>query len=256
MKPPLMVAYGGGVNSSAMLVEMSRRGHRPDAILFADTGGERPETYAAVRKVSDWCVAHGFPAIETVSYVSKKRGDETLEGICLRTKSLPSIAFGFKSCSEKYKIRPQDRWLRNWPAAAQAWSEGLKVIKAIGYDAGEVRRAKTRTESKFAFWYPLVEWGIYREDCVEICKSEGLPTAKSSCFFCPSMRKHEVLDLAKTHPDLLKRALDMEANAHLTSVKGLGRSYAWSDLVKNANAQCDLFSYGGEPETPCGCYDG
>jgi predicted DNA-binding WGR domain protein len=42
---PLVVAYGLGVNSTAMLVEFARRGIRPDLILFADTGGEKPETY-------------------------------------------------------------------------------------------------------------------------------------------------------------------------------------------------------------------
>lgn len=44
----LFGAFGGGVNSTAMLVEMHKRGIRPDLILFADTGGERPETYETV----------------------------------------------------------------------------------------------------------------------------------------------------------------------------------------------------------------
>ena len=42
---PLVVAYGLGVDSTAMLVEFAHRGIRPDLILFADTGGEKPETY-------------------------------------------------------------------------------------------------------------------------------------------------------------------------------------------------------------------
>ncbi len=37
---PLVVAYGLGVNSTAMLVEFV-----PHLILFTDTGGEKPETY-------------------------------------------------------------------------------------------------------------------------------------------------------------------------------------------------------------------
>ena len=41
---PLVVAYGLGVNSTAMLGEFANRGVRPDLILFADTGGEKPET--------------------------------------------------------------------------------------------------------------------------------------------------------------------------------------------------------------------
>jgi 3'-phosphoadenosine 5'-phosphosulfate sulfotransferase (PAPS reductase)/FAD synthetase len=43
---PLIVAYGLGVDRTAMLIEFARRSIRPDLILFADTGGEKPETYA------------------------------------------------------------------------------------------------------------------------------------------------------------------------------------------------------------------
>jgi len=42
---PIMVSYGAGTNSTAMLVEMVRRGEHVDVITFADTGGERQETY-------------------------------------------------------------------------------------------------------------------------------------------------------------------------------------------------------------------
>ena len=42
---PLVVSFGGGVDSTAMLIEMKNRGIRPDVILFADTGAERPGTY-------------------------------------------------------------------------------------------------------------------------------------------------------------------------------------------------------------------
>ncbi len=41
---PLVVAYGLGVDSTAMLVEFARLRIRPELILFADTGGDKPET--------------------------------------------------------------------------------------------------------------------------------------------------------------------------------------------------------------------
>ena len=40
-----IVAYGGGVNSTSMLVGLHERGIPVDLILFADTGGELPSTY-------------------------------------------------------------------------------------------------------------------------------------------------------------------------------------------------------------------
>lgn len=42
---PLIVNWGGGVNSTAMLVGMLERDIRPDRIIFADTWAEKPETY-------------------------------------------------------------------------------------------------------------------------------------------------------------------------------------------------------------------
>ena len=39
-----VLADGGGVNSSALLVGLHQRGIPVDLILFADTGGELPST--------------------------------------------------------------------------------------------------------------------------------------------------------------------------------------------------------------------
>lgn len=249
MQAPLIIAYGGGVNSTAMLVEMSRRGIKPDLILFADTGGERPETYDAITHVDRWCVKNGFPHI---SYCKHHGGleinDRSLEEECLRLKRLPSIAYGFKSCSDKWKRRPFEAHLKLLQIE--------KYTKAVGFDAGESRRVKTFDDAKYINWFPLIEWGFYREDCVEICKSEGLPTAKSSCFYCPSMKKREIFELAKTHPDLAARAIAMEDNAELTSVKGLGRDFSWKWLIKNEQDQRKLFDFDTATEIPCGCYDG
>jgi hypothetical protein len=43
-KSPLVVAYGLGVDSTAMLIESAIRDIRQDLILVAYTSGEKPET--------------------------------------------------------------------------------------------------------------------------------------------------------------------------------------------------------------------
>lgn len=55
---PLVVSYGMGVDSTALLVGLAARGIRPDAILFADTGAERPETYAYLAPFNRWLEEH------------------------------------------------------------------------------------------------------------------------------------------------------------------------------------------------------
>lgn len=252
----LIVAYGGGVNSSAFLIEFARRGIVPMLILFSDTGGERPATYAFIQEFSAWLQKHGLPEIITV----KKGGmQETLEENCLRKEMLPSIAYGFKSCSEKYKIRAQEKFVRHYESAKAILKAGGKLVKVIGYDAGEPRRAKDYQHKEYDYWYPLIEWGWDRAKCEQVVRDAGFKAAKSSCFFCPSMTKKEILQLRQEYPDLLDRALEMEALAkpNLDTVQGLGRRFNWGEFLQAVDSGdpkamkwlCDV-------ETPCGCYDG
>lgn len=248
---PLVVSYGVGVDSTALLVAMYRRGIRPDAILFADTGdgnAEKPETYAYLPIIGAWLAQVGFPPITTVRYQPTRAPYSTLEGKCLANETLPSLAFGKHSCSIVFKIEPQHKYLKTWKPAIDAWAAGFKVIKAIGYDNGEQdcrRRAKAdRAVAKkaaaghsdarrYEYWYALQEWGIDRIQCLELIESAGLPVPmKSACWFCPASKKSEIIWLRDTHRRLFDRAVAMEKGARdgrhgLDTVKGLGRNFAW-----------------------------
>ncbi len=232
---PLIVNYGGGVDSTAMLVELVRRGIRPGAILFADVGSEKPETYEYVEMFSRWLADREFPTVTTVrrnkSRPSKTGpGYTTIEGNCLQNRTLPSLAFGRKSCSLKWKAEPMDKWHKSWQPAIDKWASGGKPTKCLGYDNGpaDSRRAIGRTEDDlFLYRYPLREWGWTREDCVEQIVQVGLPVpVKSACFFCPASKQWELLWLAAEHPDLFARAIAIEDKAQptLDTVEGLWRS--------------------------------
>jgi hypothetical protein len=144
----LVVAYGMGVDSTAMLIGLAERGIRPAAILFADTGGEKPATYAFRPVFDAWLAAHNMPPITVVKNVVKDFKHyppyHTLEENCLTNGTLPSVAFGFQmhSCSLKWKAAPQHKWLKAFPPAVAAWGRGEKVVRAIGFDAspGDKRR--------------------------------------------------------------------------------------------------------------------
>jgi len=247
---PLVVAYGLGVNSTAMLVEFANRDIRPNLILFADTGGEKPETYQYLQVIRPFLKRAGFPDVIVVRYRPKWAVYNNLEEQCLHTRTLPSLAYGGKSCSIKHKRTPQDRFVQNWPPARKCWQKGQKVIKAIGYDAGpsDSRRFRYEEDEQYRYSYPLVEWGYDREHCQKIITRAGLPVPmKSACFFCPASKKQEILWLQEHHPDLLQRALHIEQNAQdsLVSVKGLGRSFAWTSYLSQVNdlpLYCDCHS--------------
>lgn len=251
-----IVSYGGGTNSTAMLIECAKRGIPIDLITFADTGGERPHTYAYIDMFGEWCVEHGLPEITIVKKVRHDGNVLTLEQNCLEQNMLPSLAYGFKSCSQKYKIQPQDKFCNNWQPAKAEWSAGRKVVKFIGYDADEDHRTNTiHEDKKYEFRYPLVEWDMGRDECVQVIEDAGLCLpGKSACFFCPSSKPAEIRQLAANYPELADRALAMEANAELSTVKGLGRRFSWSNVL----SQQEMFDegYASAPEMTCGCYDG
>lgn len=235
----VVASFGGGVNSTAMLIGMVERKEKCDLILFADTGGEKPHTYDHIREFSKWLKFVGMPAITTVS-----RETETLESDCLKRHALPGIAYGFKSCSDHFKMRPQRDYLK---------ANGITpTATLIGFDADESHRAKDIPGNR----YPLIEWGWGRTQCIEAIQRSGQKVPdKSACFFCPSSKKQEIMELRRVYPELAARAVVMEKNAELTAVKGLGRNFAWGDLYEADDRQVKMFPE-SSIEQACMCYDG
>ena len=56
-----VVGYGGGTDSTAMLVGLWQRQVPVDLILFADPGGEQPHTYEYLEIMERWLLEHGMP---------------------------------------------------------------------------------------------------------------------------------------------------------------------------------------------------
>lgn len=246
-----VLSFGGGVNSTAALVELVRRSEPPDLVIFADTGGERPDTYAHVELMRSWCRERSIEWADVNAF--DRFG--TLEQRSLERKELPSLAYGFKGCSDKWKRQPMDRFLRSHKRALGVWDTGGLVERCIGIDAGESHRAVLTEDGRFKYRYPLVEWGMDREGCIAAIRAHGLEVpSKSSCFFCPAMKKREILELQRSNPELLERAIKIESNAVTTTVAGLGRSWSWGAFIKADKAQGRLFPE--TMDTPCMCEDG
>jgi hypothetical protein len=225
---PLVVCYGAGRDSTALLVGLWQRGIRPDLILFADVGAERQATYDYLPIMNQWLVSVGFPQITVVRYQPKDFKHwppyHTIEENILTNCALPSIAYGFHKCSAKWKIAPQLAFLKTWPPALACWAAGGRVRKAIGFDASphELKRAhgcstyaiQEEEAERFNLWFPLQEWGWDLAECIRQIVKAGLPIpAKSSCYFCTAMKPWEVDELARTEPDKLKRIVVLEARA-------------------------------------------
>ena len=150
---------------------------------------------------------------------------------------------------------------RHDPRCQAVWAGGGRGVKFIGYDAGEPeRRERVRerdmTDRKYQKEYPLMEWGWDRDRCIQAIQEAGLPLpGKSSCFFCPSMKRREIRTLYHQYPELLNRALAIEdrARPNLTTVKGLGRNWAWRDFLEHDEGQMALPQVFPEDNLPCSC---
>jgi hypothetical protein len=250
---PMIVSYGMGVDSTAVLVGLAQRGERPDAILFADTGSEKPETYAYLATINAWLETVGFPQVTVVKNPRLKSGDKSLYEACHRTQVLPALAYGMHQCSIVWKLDPQmwfvrgnrNQGIKPWQPAVDAWARGELVTFCIGYDNGDRDRKRCsqafgKTQEGFQNRYPLIEWGWDREECERQIAAAGLPVpVKSACFFCPASTKPEIDSLVAKHPNLVAMAIELETRAKekgLKSVKGLGRRWAWGDYVNNTAA--------------------
>jgi hypothetical protein len=232
----VVFSFGGGVDSTGMLFEFDRRGFMPDILIFADTGGERPDIYAHIKKLNKWLFDKWGKEIIIV------RQKETLYDECIRRETLPALALGFHTCSQKHKIRPIANWLRK--------NGHTNIIKIIGYDANEYDRARkglTSVENgknteeysiNLKLWFPLIEWNKSRKDLKKEINEIGFCASKSSCFFCPAMGEGEVRQLKEYYPDLYEKAIALEKGAKLNNTKGLGRSWNWGKKMN----QGELFA--------------
>jgi hypothetical protein len=254
---PVIVCYGAGVDSTAMLIALRDAGIRPDAITFADTGGEKPETYDMIPIMNDWLRRQGFPLIQVCKYETSRAPYSDLEGNNLANETLPSLAFGMKSCSIKWKQQPQDYVIMGCkggpnkcdphPVWIEAQARGVKPVKLIGYDAGpaDLRRAgRLKDQDKhFQYRYPLQQLGWTREDCLDAIAQEGLPIPiKSACWFCPASQKWELYWLAGKHPELFERALEIEHRAMTGKhsrwpFQDCDYGPAWEDLISQPASQ-------------------
>lgn len=245
----LVVAYGMGTDSTAMLVLLHRQGIRPDAILFADTGSEKRATYDYLPTINAWLASVGFPLVTVVRIASKHA---SLGANCLTNETLPFVSFHKHTCSQKWKIAAQEKHLNSDRGAALTWAAGMPVVKLIGYDAsgadckrrGKADKATARRHakgkaSKEREVYPLQEAGLTRADCLELIRSAGLPDpGKSACSFCPSMKPAEIVDLAQHEPEKAAEALKIEATAAagrhgLGKCKGLGIAFNWYEFLRS-----------------------
>jgi hypothetical protein len=229
-----VISYGGGVQSTGLLVLAAQRRIDFPVFLFANVGddSEDPATLDYVDRVAKpYAAAHGIELVELRRTLRDGR-TETLYGRLTRpgSRSLPipvrmsNGAPGTRACSD-FKIRVIGRWLRAHGASAAA-----PATVGIGISLDEIERVNNRRAQPHERpVYPLLdhEPPLRRVDCERLIVAAGLPVpGKSACFFCPLRRPERFAEMRRDRPDLFARACELESllNARRAA---LGKDPVW-----------------------------
>ncbi|MDQ8707841.1 phosphoadenosine phosphosulfate reductase family protein [Streptomyces sp. LHD-70] len=213
-----VVSYGGGVQSTALLVLAAQERISYRTFLFANVGddSEHPATLRYVHEVAKpYAAAHGL-RLEVLERRRRDGRTETLRQQLLRpeSRSIPipvrmsNGAPGRRSCTANFKIKVIGRWLREHGATSTH-----PATVAIGISVDELHRAnRRRSEPHESIEYPLLDLGLRRTDCVQMIEDTGLPVPpKSACYFCPFKTIKAWQELRRNEPDLFAQAADLEA---------------------------------------------
>lgn len=231
------ISYGGGVQSTALIVLVANGVLTADKAVFANTGddSEHPATLEYVRTVAaPYAAEAGVPIVELRRVIRGK--EQTLYDYVIKDKISTRIpirmaggAPGNRACTSEWKIGVIDRYL-TW----EGFDEWVRATALVGISADEVQRLSGRKPGKAHDpEYPLVDLGLTRDDCAEIIREAGLPVPpKSSCWFCPMKSRAQWSEMKLVEPELFAKAVEMEAtiNKHRAEA-GRDEAYFSSFLI-------------------------
>jgi hypothetical protein len=211
------VSYGGGVQSTALLVLAAEYKIDFDLFLFANVGeqSEHPATLAYVRDVAmPYAASHGIELVE----LRRRTRDGEVEDLrdrldkgrmaipVRRSKEGPPMS---RSCTTDFKIKVIEKELRRRGATPEN-----PATVAIGISIDEIERAKSTIDPKAQSQrrvYPLIGLHLHRRDCAVLITEAGLPVPpKSACYFCPFHDREAWRRLKRETPDLFAEAVAIE----------------------------------------------
>ncbi|AWL87174.1 phosphoadenosine phosphosulfate reductase [Streptomyces globisporus] len=216
--PIRSVSYGGGVQSTALLVLAAQGRIDFRTFLMANVGddSEHPGTLRYLEEYArPFAAEHGIE-LAVLDRVMVRSGEtRTLYGQLTKEGSrslaipvrMSNGAPGTRSCTADFKIKVIGRELKRRGATKQA-----PATIGIGISLDEIHRANNRRcEPHEEIVYPLLELGLRRIDCARIIREAGLPVPpKSSCWFCPFHRPETWHDMRRNEPDLFEKSCQLE----------------------------------------------
>lgn len=229
------ISLGAGVQSTALLIMAARRliEPMPDFAIFSDTGGEPVAVYAHLRRLRKWAKSAGIPVV-LVQY--RNLADDTLrDSDFIRIPAFVEGRSGKaailrRQCTERYKIEPIKRYVRNALGAKTSKTgailrppSGRVAEQWIGFSLDEVDRINDHRHAVpyIRNRYPLMDLRMTRQDCIEWLVENGWPDVeKSACTFCPYHSDDEWIRMRDSAPDDWHAAVEFDRTIRERSFKG------------------------------------
>lgn len=214
-----VTSYGGGVQSTALLVLAATGRFDCGLFIFANVGddSENPATLAYLHDhAMPYADRHGIELAERLRWMRDGSRRTLLEEIRTQDRSIPIPArmggggFGRKKCTERFKIAVVRREVKR-----RGWSADKPATVAIGISVDEIDRAGAgpgpdpRDPTRLVE-YPLLALGMTRIDCRKVIADAGLPIPpKSACKFCP-LHDRETWRAIRRQPDEWAVAVEVD----------------------------------------------
>lgn len=206
-----IVSLSGGKDSTAMLLMMLEKGIKIDKILFCYTGKEFPEVYPHLQQIQDYIKPYG---LEITVLKSDKSYDwymyeyKSKYGKNKDKKGLGWASFKVRWCTGYLKTAIINNYLSQF-------KEPIYEYVGIAYD--EPQRIKNYKNHI----YPLVEWKMTEQDCLDYCYSKGFDffgiykhRKRASCWCCPLQNLKSLETLYLYNKDLWEelKLMDKKSN--------------------------------------------
>ena len=207
---PTVVSYGGGIQSTALVMLAMRERWVIDEIVHVDlVDAESPATREYVRYFRGWLLReHG----RDITVIERNMYRDMLD----KPQFTPVPWRGkyerfmlSRQCTRQYKVAPLQRYLYD------RYPDG-RIGLMLGISVDEYHRMRDSSAARIDHVYPLVDARLTRWQCRDIIERAGLAVPwKSSCWFCPYRSIRSQWALVQRYPDLagMARVLEDRINA-------------------------------------------
>jgi len=227
-----ILSLGAGVQSSclALMAQEGLTKHKPDYMIFADTGWEPKFVYEHVeylKKAITICpiltVQRGNIREDLIRAANPEPGSKEEEkSFAGRVPNPPLFAARpggrvgmlYRQCTHDYKVIPIQKKIRELLGVKPRHrvKKGTIVEQWIGISTDEAMRMKNARLPWLVSRWPLIEMKMSRMDCLQWyrdIKKHPMP-GKSSCIGCPYHHNDQWKNMQKNYPEDFADAVEVD----------------------------------------------